>query len=66
MGLQWGSCNVLLQIFGVWIALVQMSDGCDNKGWWECISDDFTWDVNADKLWEWEERGVNGAREWFH
>ena len=66
VGIQWALCNIVLQIFGVWVAMVQMSDECENKGWWQCMSDDSPWNVNGDKFWEWEEQTVSDAREWFH
>mmetsp|Transcript_24412 Transcript_24412/g.50688 ORF Transcript_24412/g.50688 Transcript_24412/m.50688 type:complete len:264 (+) Transcript_24412:196-987(+) len=63
VGIQWGLLNVALQIFGVWVALMQMSDECQDQGWWDCIASD-NWDLNAEKLWEWEERSANTARDW--
>lgn len=66
VGLQWAICNIVLQFFGIWVAMIQMSDGCDNMGWWECINDGSPWDGNAERLWEWEERSVDSAKQWFH
>jgi Peptidase M50B-like len=37
VGLQWAMWAILIQIFGVWIAIVEMSDECEELGWFECI-----------------------------
>jgi hypothetical protein len=48
--------------------MVQMSDECDNTGWWDCITGDEPWkvNVNGDRFWEWEERAVNNAKNWVN
>lgn len=37
VGLQWAILAIFFQIFGVWIALVEMSDECEKMGWFECL-----------------------------
>lgn len=66
VGIQWASLNIFLQIFGVWVAMVQMSDECENMGWWQCITDDSPWDLNTNKFWEWGEQSVNTAKDWVN
>lgn len=43
VGIQWAICNIILQLTGIWVAMVQLSDECENRGWWECISADGEW-----------------------
>jgi hypothetical protein len=63
VGIQWAFLNILLQILGVWIALVQMSNECENKGWWACLTGDFVLDYNSDKIWQWEEHAMNNVQD---
>jgi hypothetical protein len=37
IGVQWIILAVFFQIFGIWIALVEMSNECEALGWFECI-----------------------------
>ena len=42
VGLQWALCALFLQIFGVWFAIVLMSDECEQLSWIECVKCDIT------------------------
>jgi hypothetical protein len=66
VGIQWGILNISLQILGAWIALVQMSDGCENKGWWECMAGDFVWDFNGDEIWRWKDDAMHNVEDLFN
>jgi hypothetical protein len=44
VGLQWAMLAIVCQLFGIWIALVEMSDDCYNKGWLECLHLEVAWD----------------------
>jgi hypothetical protein len=66
VGIQWALLNILLQILGVWIALVQMSNECENTGWWACLTGDFAWDFNSDKIWHWEEEAMHNVEDWLN
>mmetsp|Transcript_18208 Transcript_18208/g.30746 ORF Transcript_18208/g.30746 Transcript_18208/m.30746 type:complete len:266 (-) Transcript_18208:846-1643(-) len=66
VGIQWGILNISLQILGAWIALVQMSDGCENKGWWECMAGDFAWDFNGDEIWRWKDDAMHNVEDLFN
>jgi len=37
VGLQWGLCALILQLFGLWCALILMSDECENRSWVMCV-----------------------------
>mmetsp|Transcript_5325 Transcript_5325/g.11563 ORF Transcript_5325/g.11563 Transcript_5325/m.11563 type:complete len:261 (-) Transcript_5325:1406-2188(-) len=50
VGIQWAICNIVLQLFAIWVAMVQLSDECGDQGWWDCMSG--VWDMNND--WEFE------------
>eukprot|EP00956_Cyclotella_meneghiniana_P026017 scaffold55476_cov22-Cyclotella_meneghiniana.AAC.3 len=66
IGMQWAIINILLQITGVWIALVQMSNECQDMEWIECLSGDLQWDspweMNTDQIYEWK----NQAQDMFN
>ena len=69
VGLQWAILNIVSQLLGIWIAMMQLSDACVDLGWWECIGVDGNGDGNwefGDKLWEWEERVVGDIEEYVH
>jgi hypothetical protein len=66
VGMQWAFLNILLQILGIWIALVQMGDSCENKSWFECLSGDFVWDFDGDKIRRWEEGAMHIAEDWLN
>lgn len=56
IGLQWILVAIIFQGLGIWIALVEMSDECEESGWLECINltinlGDF--EVGADQ-WDWD------------
>ena len=65
VGIQWAVCNILLQLLGIWIAMVQLSDECEDVGWWQCMGNE---DGNGNKLWEWEERAFHdfNLEDWLH
>jgi hypothetical protein len=37
IGLQWAILAILCQLTGIYIALVEMSEECEDKGWFECL-----------------------------
>lgn len=67
IGLQWALFAMLCQFTGIWIALEQMSDECEYRSWWNCLTlgqglegvfDDWgedRWDFEG----FWEQRGAN-------
>lgn len=65
VGIQWAMCNIVLQLAGIWIAMVQLSDECENMGWWDCIAGDGQWGGDGN-LWDWEERAAHNIEEWLH
>ena len=38
VGLQWAILAIAFQLCGIWIALVQMSEECDDLSWFKCMS----------------------------
>jgi Peptidase M50B-like len=38
IGLQWALFAITCQIGGIWIALAEMSDECEEKSWWGCLA----------------------------
>ena len=65
VGVQWAICNIILQLLGIWIAMVELSDECDNSGWWECLSGDGAQWGDGD-VWRWEEQLSHKIEDWFH
>lgn len=71
IGLQWAALAILCQLIGIWIALVEMSEECDNLGWFECLNlsvdaDDFdlferNWEF--DGWWEQAQETISQMRE---
>jgi Peptidase M50B-like len=56
IGLQWAFLAICFQFFGIWVAMVELSQECENLGWFECLnlSVDFG-DFNIkERNWEWE------------
>ena len=51
VGVQWALLAIALQLFGIWVALVEMSDECEDKGWFQCINLSVEWQGGFD-LWE--------------
>jgi hypothetical protein len=37
VGLQWIIIAFTLQVVGVWIAMIEMSNECDELGWFQCL-----------------------------
>jgi hypothetical protein len=37
IGIQWALVAIVFQLFGIWIALVEMSEECEDLGWFECL-----------------------------
>jgi len=62
VGVQWAILNIVLQLTGIWIAMVQLSDECENAGWWECIGND----VDGKELWDWDGDLSHSLEEWLH
>lgn len=64
--MQWAIIDIILQLFGVWVALVQMSEECSNKEWLECLRGDLAWDspweMNGGQIQEWG----NQAKDMFN
>jgi hypothetical protein len=60
IGLQWAICAICFQLIGIWIALVEMSEECEDLGWFECL--DLSVDFDDFDLWErnWDFEGF-----WF-
>jgi hypothetical protein len=46
VGLQWIVLAIFFQIFGAWLAIVQMSNECENRGWLQCLK--LTFDIDFD------------------
>lgn len=63
VGIQWAMLNIVLQLTGIWIAMVQLSDDCEDEGWWDCLGGDIDFDGN--KVWEWEENAAHNLEEWL-
>ena len=61
VGIQWAICNILLQLTGIWVAMAQLSDECDNHSWWQCISGDAHFDA-----WELEDKVSHTLEDWLH
>ena len=56
IGCQWAMLAICFQMIGIWIAIVEMSDECEDLGWFQCLDlsvdfDDFDW---FERNWEWE------------
>mmetsp|Transcript_27224 Transcript_27224/g.56720 ORF Transcript_27224/g.56720 Transcript_27224/m.56720 type:complete len:261 (+) Transcript_27224:220-1002(+) len=61
VGVQWAILNVVLQVLAVWIAMVQLSEECEDAGWWECMNGV----VGGNDLWDVD--GVKHTLEgWIH
>ena len=37
VGLQWALLAIIFQLMGIWIAVAEMSDECENLGWFQCL-----------------------------
>jgi hypothetical protein len=37
VGIQWAILAIFFQMLGIWLALVEMSDECEDLGWFECL-----------------------------
>lgn len=48
IGLQWILIAIFFQCFGIWLALIQMSNECTDLGWFECFSGSAGIDLNWD------------------
>ena len=63
VGMQWAACNIILQILGIWIAMVQLSDECQDSGWWECIAGEGQWGGDWHEL---SEKASHSLEDWLH
>jgi hypothetical protein len=63
VGLQWAAYTIVLQVAGAWIAMMQLSNRCENTGWWDCLSGD---GESADKFWQWEQEAAQNIGNWVH
>jgi len=53
-GVQWLVFAIIFQILGFWIALILISDECEDLGWFECLLDSkFDLDYAGWKAWSW-------------
>ena len=43
VGIQWALLAIACQLLGIWIALVEMSQACDDRGWLECLHVEVDW-----------------------
>mmetsp|Transcript_12708 Transcript_12708/g.31012 ORF Transcript_12708/g.31012 Transcript_12708/m.31012 type:complete len:263 (-) Transcript_12708:120-908(-) len=64
VGIQWAACNVVLQLLGIWIAMVQLSDECEDAGWWECIAGEGRWGGDWQQLGDKVSQGLEGWLHW--
>jgi hypothetical protein len=67
VGIQWAILAICFQLFGIWIALVEMSEECEDLGWFECIHLSIDWDMEVfDKNWDfdgfWDNEGLNWGK----
>jgi Peptidase M50B-like len=51
IGLQWIVMAIIFQVFGAWCALVQMSNECEDLGWFQCFHITVDWDLTD--RWNW-------------
>jgi hypothetical protein len=56
IGVQWAIMAILFQLIGIWVALVEMSDECEDLGWFQClnVSVDFEYFDLGERNWEFE------------
>ena len=71
VGLQWAILNIVSQLLGIGVAMMQLSDACADLGWWECIGVDGDgengrWGWGDELLGEWEERVASGIENYVH
>uniref|UniRef100_A0A7S1UMM4 Peptidase M50B-like-domain-containing protein n=1 Tax=Grammatophora oceanica TaxID=210454 RepID=A0A7S1UMM4_9STRA len=57
VGMQWALLTIIFQGLGIWLALVEMSEECQDAGWLECINMSVEWgdwgkDWNFDGFWD--------------
>lgn len=53
IGTWWLFIAISLQILGLWIALILLSDECDHTGWIECVFHTNVDDLKFDWNWDW-------------
>jgi len=46
-------------------AMIQLSDHCNDAGWWECLCGEGRFEFESDRLWEWGERVTHNVGDWF-
>jgi hypothetical protein len=56
IGVQWAFLAICFQLIGIWVALVQMSEECEDLGWFQCLnlSVDFEFFDAGERNWEFE------------
>ena len=69
VGLQWALLAILFQLLGIWITCVEMSEECENLGWFECINlsidlNDFDLERNWDFDGWWHNEGAGDNMWW--
>jgi Peptidase M50B-like len=52
VGLQWAILAIAFQLCGIWIAIVQMSEECEDLGWFKCMT--LGADFDPSNNWDWE------------
>lgn len=54
VGIQWAILAIVFQLIGIWVAMVEMSEECDDLGWFQCLN--LSMDFDDFDLWErnWE------------
>jgi hypothetical protein len=53
IGIQWAFLAIFFQLIGIWIALVEMSEECEELGWFQCLNLSLDWDLDS-KNWEFD------------
>jgi len=51
-----------MQLFGIWLAVVLLSEECNDRGWGECVFSDEPFEFFGDlgRDWHWD------LDRWFH
>ena len=74
IGLMWTLLGILMQLFGTWMALLQMSEECEDLRWMQCLSLSIDGDLDMfERNWDfegfWEEQDTkqmweDARRQW--
>jgi len=63
VGIQWAACTIILQVTGVAIAMLQLSNECNNVGWWECLGGEG--DI-GETFWSLEQQATHNIESLFY